>query len=71
MVYAYNLSCDIATNGATGTANTGSYAWLKVAKPAAPVSAPQDDYCAGKKIVWTYAFAAPGYALTTGTFRSR
>lgn len=68
VVYAYGLGCgSMATGDATGT---GNYSWTKVAKSAAPVSPPQDDYCAGKKIVWTYAFAAPGYALTLGTFRS-
>jgi hypothetical protein len=69
VVYAFGLSCgSIATNDAT---DTGSYAWLKITRPGAPVNMPQVDYCAGKKIAWTYTFAAPGYAVTTETFHSR
>ncbi|GCF11285.1 hypothetical protein [Dictyobacter arantiisoli] len=68
LVYAYGLSCgSIATGDETGT---GNYAWNKLVRPTEPVSPPQDSYCSGKKISWTYVFAAPGYALTSGTFHS-
>lgn len=66
LVYAYKLTCgSIAAGELT---ETGNYSWDKPTSPS--IRSPQDSYCAGKKITWTYVFAASGYALASGTFHS-
>ena len=66
LVYAYKLTCGSISEG--DLTETGNYSWDKSASSS--IHSPQDSYCSGKKITWTYVFAASGYALASGTFHS-
>lgn len=61
LLYLYTVQCQDFQDG--GSSFSGNFAWQPL--PTNPIVRPG---CPGKNIQWTFAFGAPGYAITQGSY---